>query len=184
MSEYFDIVDNNGIPTGEIVSRDTAHKDGIQHRTAHVWIIKEKQGGYDILLQKRSMEKDSFPGQYDTSSAGHIPAGNEPLDSALRELKEELGIDAAPEDLHYAGSFHVQYEEEFHGNMFRDNEIAKVYVYEKPVEIGRLSLQEGEVEEVRWFDLEEVWKEIHNRSGRICVPTGGLSVLREYLGLT
>ena len=107
MSEYFDIVDDNGMPTGEIISRNTAHKDGIQHRTAHVWIIKEKPGGYDILLQKRSMNKDSFPGQYDTSSAGHIPAGDEPSESALRELKEELGIDAEPEDLHYAGSFHI-----------------------------------------------------------------------------
>ena len=38
------------------------------------------------------MEKESFPGMYDTSSAGHIPAGEEPLPSALRELSEELGM--------------------------------------------------------------------------------------------
>ena len=182
MSEYFDIVDDNGMPTGEIISRNAAHKDGIQHRTAHVWIIKEKPGGYDILLQKRSMNKDSFPGQYDTSSAGHIPAGDEPPESALRELKEELGIDAAPEDLHYAGSFHIQYEKEFHGRPFRDNEIASVYVYCSPVDIATLTLQESEVEEVRWFDLDEVWNEIHCNRERICVPTGGLSVLRQYLG--
>ena len=183
MSEYFDIVDDNGIPTGEIVSRDDAHKYGIQHRTAHVWIIKGKPDGYDILLQKRSRDKDSFPGQYDTSSAGHIPAGDESLESALRELKEELGIEAGQDDLHYAGSFHIHYEKEFHGSMFRDNEIARVYVYEKPVEIEKLSLQGSEVEEVRWFDLDEVWNEIHNNRERICVPTGGLYVLREYLRL-
>ena len=184
MIEYFDIVDDNGIPTGKIVSRDEAHRDGIQHRTAHVWVIKEKPGGYDILLQKRSRNKDSYPGQYDTSSAGHIPAGDEPLESALRELKEELGIEATAEELHYAGSFHIQYEKEFHGNMFRDNEIASVYVYEKPVETEKLSLQENEVEEIQWFDLDEVWNEIHNTRNRICVPAGGLSVLREYLRLT
>ena len=95
--EYFDIVDDNGLPTGETVSRDIAHRDGIQHRTAHVWIVRRKASGYDILLQKRSQNKDSFPGLYDTSSAGHIPAGDEPLESAIRELHEELGIEAEPE---------------------------------------------------------------------------------------
>ena len=55
--------------------------------------------GYDLLLQKRSKEKDSFPGCYDISSAGHISAGDEPLETALRELEEELGIKAEPEQL-------------------------------------------------------------------------------------
>ena len=95
--EYFDIVDEAGQPTGEIISRDEAHQKGTLHRTAHVWLVKKKSEGYDILLQKRSEEKDSFPGMYDTSSAGHIPAGEEPLHSALRELREELGLTASPE---------------------------------------------------------------------------------------
>ena len=115
--EYVDIVNDDGMPTGEIVSRDIAHRDGIQHRTAHVWIVRRKASGYDILLQKRSQNKDSFPGLYDTSSAGHNPAGDEPLESAIRELKEELGIDATPEQLSYAGMFHGQYEKEFHANI-------------------------------------------------------------------
>ena len=115
--EYFDVVDENGMPVGEIISREKAHREGIQHRTAHVWIVRKKDSGYDVLLQKRSRNKDSFPGMYDTSSAGHIPAGEEPLPSALRELKEELGIEAGPEDLRYAGMFHGQYEKEFHGHV-------------------------------------------------------------------
>ena len=179
--EYFDIVDDNGIPTGKTISRELAHMDGIQHRTAHVWIVRRKASGYDILLQKRSRNKDSFPGFYDTSSAGHIPAGDEPLDSAMRELHEELGIEAVPEQLSYAGMFHIHYEQEFHGSMFRDNEIARVYVYSEPVEIENLTLQESEVEEVCWFDLEDVWNEIQTSRERICVPMGGLKVLRKYL---
>ena len=93
--EYLDIVDENGCPTGEVISRDIAHRDGVLHRTAHVWVIRELEGKTQILLQKRSMEKESFPSLYDTSSAGHIPAGAEPVESALRELGEELGILAA-----------------------------------------------------------------------------------------
>ena len=102
--EFFDVVNECGMPTGEVVSRDEVHRDGIRHRTAHVWVIRAKNSGsekgerasatsaYEVLLQKRSMKKESYPGQYDTSSAGHIPAGEEPLESALRELREELGI--------------------------------------------------------------------------------------------
>ena len=181
MKEYLDICDENGIPTGEIVSREEAHRDGIPHRTAHVWVVRETDGKYQILLQKRTMDKESFPGMYDTSSAGHIPAGEEPLPSALRELYEELGIAASPEQLEYTGSFHVSYEKEFHGRIFRDNETARVYVYREPVDIDRLILQESEVDEVRWFDLDEVWEEIHRSRERFCVPTGGLEVLRKHL---
>ena len=181
VQEYLDVVTEGGQPTGEIISRDEAHRKGICHRTAHVWVVRRKSEGWDILLQKRSEEKESFPGMYDTSSAGHIPAGIEPLPSALRELSEELGITAAPEELRYAGVFRIRYEKEFHGRMFRDNEVTTVYVYDKPVDINTLTLQVSEVSEVRWFDLEEVWIEIHQSRERFCVPTDGLKVLKEYL---
>ncbi len=179
--EYLDICDADGVPTGETVSRDDAHRDGVPHRTAHVWIVREKNGGYDILLQKRSMEKESFPGMYDTSSAGHIPAGEEPLPSALRELKEELGIGAEPEELAFAGIFRIRYEKEFHGRLFRDNEITWVYVYSAPVKAEALALQASEVDEARWFDLEDVWTEIQTSRKRFCMPAAGLQMLREYL---
>ena len=179
--EVIDICDEKGFPTGSTIDRDIAHRDGILHRTAHVWVVRENPNGYDILLQKRSMEKESFPGLYDTSSAGHIPAGQEPIDSALRELKEELGITAQPSELSYAGIFRIQYEKEFHGKMFRDNEVTRVYVYQEPIEIQNLTLQVSEVDEVRRFDLEEVYKEIQVTRERFCVPSAGLQVLRDYL---
>ncbi len=179
--EYLDRCTEDGQPTGETVSRDEAHREGVLHRTAHVWIVRKKEEGYDILLQKRSMEKESFPGMYDTSSAGHIPAGEEPLPSALRELKEELGIAAEPEELAFAGKFRIRYEKKFHGRLFRDNEVTWVYVYSAPVETGGLTLQASEVDEARWFSLEEVWTEIQTSRKRFCVPTAGLRILREYL---
>ena len=179
--EYLDVVDVTGKPTGDIVSRDEAHRDGILHRTAHVWVVRPSAGGYDVLLQKRSMEKESFPGFYDTSSAGHIPAGEEPLPSALRELNEELGINASADELAYAGIFRIQYEKVFHGRLFRDNEVTQVYVYQEPVDADKLTLQASEVDEVRWFALEEVWRETRTDRHRLCAPTEGLEVLRAYL---
>ena len=179
--EYLDIVDEEGNPTGKTIDRELAHKDGILHRTAHVWVVRKGTDGYEILLQKRSMEKDSFPGLYDTSSAGHIPAGADYVESAIRELSEELGIKAKPDELTYAGIFRIRYEKEFHGRIFKDNEVTKVYVYMEPVDVERLTLQESEVEEVRWFKLNEVAEEIKTSRKRFCVPSEGLGILIKFL---
>ena len=167
--ELFDVIDSKGNPAGQIVSREKAHAEGIPHRTAHIWIIRKKEGRVQILLQKRSQNKDSFPGKFDTSSAGHIQAGDEPLESALRE------------QLHFAGTFPISFAKEFHGKMFRDEEIAFVYIYQEPVNTAELVLQTEEVEEVQWFDLEEVYEQCGKRREIFCVPEGGLGVVRSYL---
>ena len=179
--EYFDICDENGLPTGQTVSREEAHRLGIRHRTAHVWIVREREGRTEVLLQKRSMEKDSYPGLWDTSSAGHIPAGDEPRESALRELSEELGIAAAPADLTEIGLFRIEYAEPFHGKLFHDNEVAKVYLYGKPVDETALTLQESEVDAVGWFDLAAVRNEIRNDRSRFCMPAEGLEILWTWV---
>ena len=74
--ELIDIVDEIGIPTGETIDRTVAHRTGVRHRTTHIWIVRKREGRIQILLQKRAKYKDSFPGCYDISSAGHIPAGD------------------------------------------------------------------------------------------------------------
>ena len=103
--ELLDIVDEKGNPTGETVPREVAHREGIRHRTAHVWIFRRRGGVVQILLQKRSDNKDSDPGCYDISSAGHIPAGSDYIPSAVRELKEELGVDMNGDELIYCEPF-------------------------------------------------------------------------------
>ncbi len=180
--EIFDICDANGLPTGETVERERAHREGIRHRTAHVWIVDRRGAEPMVLLQKRSLCKDSFPGLYDTSSAGHIPSGSEPLPSALRELEEELGIRAEPEDLAVAGTFRLEYQETFHGKLFWDNEVTFVYAYEKPVEIEKLVFQPGEVDAAAWYPFRLVYEECRQGSDRFCPPMKGLETLRRYLG--
>ena len=59
--EILDIVDDNGQPTGEVIDRVTAHREGILHRTSHVWLVRMKDSRLQVLLQKRSEEKDSYP---------------------------------------------------------------------------------------------------------------------------
>ena len=179
--EIFDVIDKDGNPTGETVTREQAHTEGIPHRTAHIWILRKKEGRIQVLLQKRSKNKDSFPGMFDTSSAGHIQAGDEPLESALRELEEELGIHATPEQLHFAGTFPISFAKEFHGKMFRDEELAFVYIYDQPVDITELILQKEEVEAVRWMDYEECRQKVHDGTMPNCIYEDEFRMVGEYL---
>ncbi|PPD72659.1 hypothetical protein GOBAR_DD30432 [Gossypium barbadense] len=66
------------------------HRDGDYHKAVHVWIFAEST--QELLLQKRADCKDSWPGLWDISSAGHISAGDSSLITAQRELQEELWV--------------------------------------------------------------------------------------------
>lgn len=179
--EYFDVVDKFGNPTGETISRSDAHALGVRHRTAHIWVVRRLEGKYQVLLQRRSFDKDCFPGLLDTSSAGHIKAGDEPFDSALRELEEELSIKATKDDLQYMGQFIIQYEKIFYKDLFKDNEISFVYLYEKTVDIESLTIQKEELDSVGWFDLEETIENVKKHHPDYCVPIGGIELLNNYL---
>lgn len=178
--EILDLVDENGVPTGETISREEAHRTGARHRVVHVWLLRERDGRREVLLEQRSAQKDSFPLRFDTC-AGHIDAGDEPAASALRELHEELGVIAAAEDLTPIGRFLIRYEREFHGALFRDHEISFSYVYARPVDEKNLRLQPEEVADARWFGLEALCAAVRNGDERFCVSPAGLKLLTDWL---
>lgn len=55
--EILDIVDEQGIPTGETVERSVAHSTGVRHRTSHVWLFRRREGRVEVLLQKEAKIK-------------------------------------------------------------------------------------------------------------------------------
>ena len=180
--ELFDILNPDGSKTGIVRERGVAHREGSLHATAHIWVVrKNHKSGYDVLLQKRSACKDSNPGCYDISSAGHVASGDTVIESAVREIKEELGITASEEELHYVGVHHGAFEDVFYGRMFRDNELSSVYVYTEPVEIEELTLQESEVEEVIWMDYEECMQEVQEGTLANCIYEEEFRMVGEYL---
>jgi len=180
--ELFDICDENGDPTGQARERGLVHHYGTPHRTAHVWIgRKNPDGSADILLQKRSENKDSFPGCYDISSAGHIPAGCDWVESALRELEEELGIRAYPEELEYIGESRSVKDTEFRGKPFRDHEISRVYLYRRPINEKELRLQKEEVEAVRWISLADCIQAVEQNTIPNCINLQELWLLKQAI---
>jgi isopentenyldiphosphate isomerase len=179
--EYLDIVDEQGMPTGEIIERSIAHAQGILHRTSHVWLFRHHHGTLEILLQKRSKDKDSFPGCYDISSAGHIPAGVDYVTSALRELKEEIGVDATEEDLYFCGQRRIHYEEVFHGQRFEDNQVTNVYMLFVHQEAKEFQIQESELEEVIWIEFSECVERVRKNTINHCIMEEELEILEKAL---
>ena len=92
--EYFDLVDENNEPTGEVASRAECHDPSKRHihRDIHVVIFNSRR---EILLKKRSMNKDLYPGAWESSTTGHVDQGESREEAALRELFEELNISDA-----------------------------------------------------------------------------------------
>lgn len=167
--ELFDIADEDGNCTGLVRERSIVHELGTWHRTVHIWVIRYKENGFDVLLQKRSKNKDSFPECYDISSAGHMHAGDGYLESAIRELQEELGIEAKPQELKSIGYHRGIDDTEFYGRPFLNHEYSEVFVYCENIDINQLKLQNEEVESVMWLDYEEGNQKLFNNLIKNCI---------------
>ena len=177
--ELLDVVDENGVPTGTVVSREKAHAEGIRHRTSHVWLARKRNGNVEILLQKRCRTKDSWPGCYDISSAGHIPAGVDFIPSALRELREELGVEAKPEELIFCGNRNISSDSVFHGRPFRDRQYSRVFALWR--DQVKFQIQKEEIDSVRWMELDACMEAVRQNTIAHCIYLEELEMVKAAL---
>lgn len=89
--EIFEVVDDRDEVIG-LRSRGEVHRLGLKHRAVHVLIFNRRG---ELFLQKRSLTKDCFPGTWDSSASGHLAPGEDYDACAVREVREELGIELA-----------------------------------------------------------------------------------------
>lgn len=179
--ELVDLLDENNEVTGIRREREVIHREGGLHRTSHVWLVRRNEKGEpEILLQKRAKGKDAFPGCYDISSAGHIPAGVGYRESAVRELEEELGVKVAPEELLYIGQNESKVDTVFYGKPFRNHETSAVYVLDRTGVSDRFILQESEVEEVKWMNFETCRECLEDPEFPNCIMGNETDLLQRY----
>lgn len=157
MEEYFDILDENGNKTGEQKLRKEVHRDGDWHKAVHIWILNENG---DVLLQRRSADKDSNPNMLDISSAGHLSAGDESLDGAVRELKEELNIDVNPEDLEFIKTLKRSSK---YTDTFINNEFDDLYILKTNLSIKDMEFQKEELQDLFYVPYKEFKKMVNER---------------------
>ncbi len=160
------IVDENDEPIGS-ATRSEARQKGLIHRIVRI-MVENKSGM--ILLQKRSSQMETYPGCWDHSAAGHVDLGEGYLSAAKRELIEEIGIQV--EKLQEIGSY---FSDDRSGNQTikRFNKVYKTISESKPTK-----LQTSEVEEVKWFTLDEIKRLIKDSRDNV---TDGLEyVISRY----
>lgn len=155
MDERIEIWNEEGEPTGKTALKSKVHRAGWFHPTVHVWFYTPFG---KILLQKRAAEKDTFPGLWDVSVAGHIQAEETPLEAACREVNEEIGLEVDSQSLQFIGRFRSEHS---HPGGILDREFHHIYLSELRVPLDMLQPQEGEVSELELRPLlqfsEEVW---------------------------
>lgn len=146
MDELIDILTSEGEFTGKTCLKSEAHQLGLYHQTIHVWFYTDD---HQILLQKRASVKEVFPNHWDVSVAGHIGSKEKIEEAAIRETKEEIGFEIKEGDLLKIG---FRKDEIIHPNGILDNEFKHIFICKLNIPVSKLTMQEGEVDDLQLFD--------------------------------
>lgn len=118
--------------------RIDAHRIGLLHREVHVWMFDENK---NIIFQKRGLHNASA-GLLDATAGGHVNKGEDYVEAAVREVKEETSISISPNDLILLKK--VRGEERAEDPFGKiNNFIRAVYIYNKPVNPHKLKIEPG-----------------------------------------
>lgn len=139
-----------------VATRKEVHEKGLWHETFHCWIVSDEEQKPVIYLQIRSPFKKDYPNLFDITAAGHLLA-NEDVRDGVREMEEEIGINAGINDLTYLGI--LRYEM-VNGDIL-DREFAHTYLYRKTIQKEEFILQQEEVVGVVTATIDDfyaLWK--------------------------
>lgn len=94
-NDILEIVDSHDTVIGT-ATRGEIHRMGFLHRAVHMFVFNPAG---EVYIQRRSGSKDRHPGKLDSSAAGHVDPGETYAETAIRELQEELGIEAEVKEI-------------------------------------------------------------------------------------
>lgn len=156
IEEYVDILDEDGKTIGRSCTKSEAHKLGYFHPTVHVWLFNHKG---KILIQKRALQKETFPDLWDVSVAGHVSAGESIINSAIREVNEEVGLTVTKNDLIKIGIRKSMHE---HSNGIKDYEFHHMFISKKNFVPENLLIQQEELSDLRLISVERFKNKLKN----------------------
>ena len=135
------------------ISRQEAHTTpGVFYRTVYILVKNDKN---EILIQRRSSTKDLYPNCWDISVGGHVNFGKSYLETAVREIREELGLIVEPGDMKLKGEVLV--------HLSKSNEYFNVFEYTlKPGE--KIEVNAEEIGSTGWAKIEDIKKSMADKS--------------------
>ena len=110
-----------------------------------------------VLIQKRSKNKEKFPGLWDLSVAGHVPFGHDSVSCAASETMEEIGYmlpkSVQMRDFRFMTSFRNQLPI---SSDFLENQFYDFFIYNIDLDIDQFEVQKDEVEEIKFATPYEI----------------------------
>lgn len=144
--EIWDIIDEHGNATGRTIVRGETLKDGDYHLAVHIWIINDKN---EFLIQKRAEHLELFPGIWAVTGGSAIE-GEDSQTAAIREAKEELGIDINSNNMKKMT------------RIKKKDHFADVWLVNQNFLLEDIKIQEEEVSDVRWITMDDLKTLIEN----------------------
>lgn len=175
MEEIFDVLAPDGSYTGETATRGECHQRGLWHKAVVVFVVSSDNK--NILLQLRSADKKLWPNLWDVAAGGHVDAGELGYQAALREAREELGLDLEKEDLEFIGAT----TSENHIGDVINNHYNEYYVTHSDAKPQDLKLQPEEVQDARWFSADELAQRVADGYDGLTDKVGCWNHILHYL---
>ena len=147
--EIFDVVNERD----EVIDRkprSEVHRLGLLHRAVHVLVFNARG---ETFLQKRSPTKDREPGKWDSSVSGHVDSGEDYDACAVRELREEIGLDVNTGGVATGASLPLQRLFKLAACPETDQEFVRVYRCQAE---GPFRLHPEEIECGGWFTPDKI----------------------------
>lgn len=180
--EYIDVLNEYGVKTGEVESRDNIHLKGLWHRGVIAIIVNNNN---EILMQQRSETRKKFPGLWDLSLAAHVRTNEDSLKTLVREFNEEIGVrlsnNIKTKDCRYITSFqneHCYYVDEI---KYTEKFLYDFFIIYKDVPVEDFSFNDGEVQDVKWMKYFDV-VELKNK-GLTHPRTEWIEIIKKYLSM-
>ncbi|MFA4872487.1 MAG: NUDIX domain-containing protein [Patescibacteria group bacterium] len=149
--EIFPVVNEQGVAVGRTTRREAHRNRELIHPVIGIFVFDTQNR---VLLQKRSATKDLNPHCWTLSVGGHIKYGDTPIDTAVREIEEEIGISVNAEQLTLLGTMVTRNEVQ--------SEYWYVYRYDLPA-VAPLKAHPDEVAELKFVTLAELKRMIHDQ---------------------
>ena len=139
--ELWDLYDRDRTPTGEVHQRGKPVPAGRYHLVVHVVIFNSRG---EMLIQQRQPFKEGWPNLWDVTVGGSAVAGDTSRTAAQRETMEEIGlaIDLTDELPKMTLPFACGFDD--------------IYTLSMDVDLSTLTLQESEVQAVKWATEAEI----------------------------
>lgn len=147
--ELWDLYTEERELTGKIHVRGEELPENLFHLVVHVWI---KNGKGQYLISQRAADRPTCPLMWETVG-GSVLKGENSLQGALREVKEEVGIDLSPDNSRFIFS---KIRRKIGGRKF--NDILDVWCFDYDGEVNLDKAEEKEVAQSKWLNKEEIRK--------------------------